>query len=52
MQKIVSFKVSVGDIAEQLSNYLNDNSTETITSLTTVNNQGDEEVIALIDDGN
>lgn len=51
MQKIVSFNVSAGDIATQISDYLTKNSTETIVALTTVNNQGDEQVIALIDDG-
>lgn len=51
MQKIVSFRVSVGDIATQISEYLTENSTETIIALTTVSNQGDEQVIALINDG-
>ena len=51
MQKIVSFRVSAGDVATQISDYLTENSTETIVTLTTVNNQGDEQVIALINDG-
>jgi len=51
MQKIVSFRVSAGDVATQISDYLTENSTETIITLISVENQGDEQVIALINDG-
>lgn len=51
MQKIEKFRVAAGDVAAQISDYLEDNSGETIVTLTTVHNQGDETVIAVIDDG-
>jgi hypothetical protein len=51
MQKIVEFRVSDGDIATQLQAYLDDNSTETIDSIITVANRGDEVVVAVMNDG-
>ena len=52
MQKIVKFKVNNGeDIDQQIQDYLDGNSGETVVTLTAVNNAGDEVVIAVIDDG-
>ena len=51
MQKIVEFRVAAGDIATQIQDYLDDNSGETIVTLTSVHNQGDELVVAVINDG-
>ena len=52
MQKIVKFWVNDdAPIDEQIQDYLDDNSDETIVTLTTVNNKGDEVVIAVVDDG-
>jgi len=52
MQKIVKFRVSESaEVDEQISDYLDDNSTEEIVTLTTVHNHGDEIVIAVVDDG-
>lgn len=51
MQKIVEFRVAAGDIATQIQDYLDDNSGETIVTLTSVHNKGDELVVAVINDG-
>jgi len=52
MQKIVKFSVNGNEpIDEKIEDYLADNSGSTIVSLTSVNNSGDEIVIAVIDDG-
>jgi len=51
MQKIEQFKVAAGDVATQIQDYLDSNVGNTIVSLITVHNQGDETVIAVIDDG-
>ena len=48
MQKVVMF--SGLDIAAQLEDYMDDNS-ETVIALTSVNNDGDEYVLAVMDDG-
>jgi len=50
MQKIVKFRVNE-DIDQDLQDYLDDNSGETFVSLTPVFNDGDEIIIALVDDG-
>ena len=50
MQKIVKFRVNE-DIDQDLQDYLDDNSGETFVSLTPVSNDGDELIIALVDDG-
>ncbi len=50
MQKIVKFRVDE-DIDQTLQGYLDDNSGETFVSLTPVYNDGDEIIIAVVDDG-
>lgn len=50
MQKIVKFYVGE-DIDSQIQDYIDNNATDTITSLIALNNSGDEIVIALVDDG-
>ena len=50
MQKIVKFRVDE-DIDKTLQDYLDDNSGENIVSLTPVYNDGDEIIIAVVDDG-
>jgi len=52
MQKIEKFRVASGDVATQISDYLDDNSGSSIVALTAVLNKGDEYVIAVVDDGN
>ena len=51
MQKIEQFRVAAGDVAAQIQDYLDANSGDTIVSLISVHNQGDETVIVVIDDG-
>ena len=52
MQKIVKFYVNEDEaIDTQIQDYLDNNSGESIVSLTSVQNAGDEVVIAVIDDG-
>lgn len=52
MQKIVRFMVhDTVAIDKQLEDYLTSNNTHTFVSLISVNNGGDEMVIALVDDG-
>ena len=50
MQKIVKFIVNE-NIEQDLQDYLDDNSGETFVSLTPVFNEGDEIIIAIVDDG-
>ena len=50
MQKIVKFYVRE-DIDSQIQDYIDNNSTDTITSLIALNNAGNEIIIALVDDG-
>lgn len=51
MQKIVKFRVADSDIAEQIEDYMSDNSTHELISLTSVHNGGEELVLVLVDDG-
>ena len=51
MQKIVKFDVS-GDIEKDLKDYLDENTGESFISLTPVNNEGDEVLMAIIGSGN
>ena len=52
MQKIVKFHVNKDEaIDTQIQDYLDDNSGETIVTLTSVHSVEDEVVIAVIDDG-
>lgn len=52
MQKIVRFYVKNGtNIDADIQDYLDDNDGESIVTLTTCRNAGDEIVIAVVDDG-
>lgn len=52
MQKVVKFRAnSDKEFDEQLSDYLEDNSGETIVTFATLHNHGDEIVVVVFDDG-
>jgi len=51
MQEVVKFRVAESEIAQQINDYIEDNSGVTIVSMVTVSDGGDEAVLALVDDG-